>query len=246
MPIHDWARVDDSLFHNLEHGWVVELSRRLNHGLLPSGYFALIETIDHRPKPGYLAMEEPGRRYVDPGRPGDVRDVADELPAARWVFEAAHVEYATRAVTVRDADTHHVVAAVHIITPQDKRTRPRLERFVERAAGALSHDIHLLVVDLSPPGPWDPHGIHKAIWDHVQVAPFESPPGRPLTLAAYEAGRHRAAYVEPVGVGDVLPDMPLFLSPGRYVPCPLEETYLRAWEALPAVLREELLGPPLG
>ena len=47
---------------------------------------------------------------------------------------------------------------------------------------------------------------------------------KPLTLAAYSAGPVKA-YVEPVAVGDVMPDMPLFLDPDRHVPAPLEATY---------------------
>jgi hypothetical protein len=63
-------------------------------------------------------------------------------------------------------------------------------------------------------------------------------------LAAYEAGTELVAYVEPVAVGDALPDMPIFLAAGRYVPCPLEETYQTAWEQFPAPLRGPLESPP--
>ena len=41
------------------------------------------------------------------------------------------------------------------------------------------------------------------------------------------------AFVEPVGVGDTLINMPLFLEPGRYVSVPLEETYRTAFESVP-------------
>jgi hypothetical protein len=37
-----------------------------------------------------------------------------------------------------------------------------------------------------------------------------------LTLASYDAGPEYVAYVEFVGVGDELPDMPLFLKPEVY------------------------------
>jgi hypothetical protein len=36
-----------------------------------------------------------------------------------------------------------------------------------------------------------------------------------------------------VAVGDVLPDMPLFLEPGVYVSVPLEATYQAAWRGMP-------------
>jgi hypothetical protein len=50
--------------------------------------------------------------------------------------------------------------------------------------------------------------------------------------------------VEPVAVGDPLPDMPVFLTASQYVPCPLEATYRTAWEQLPAPLKEPLESPP--
>jgi hypothetical protein len=49
------------------------------------------------------------------------------------------------------------------------------------------------------------------------------------------------AYVEPVAVGDALPDMPLFLTPDRYVPCPLEAAYQATWAVFPPALRGPLL-----
>ena len=61
-------------------------------------------------------------------------------------------------------------------------------------------------------------------------------------MAAYSAGGIKTAYVEPIGVGDVLPDMPLFLEPEIYVPVPLEATYRTAWDVFPIALRGLLEG----
>lgn len=46
MPIHDWTRVPSGLFHDFHQGWTVAISRRLNAGLLPDGYCALIDMPD--------------------------------------------------------------------------------------------------------------------------------------------------------------------------------------------------------
>jgi hypothetical protein len=244
MPIQDWTRGDDLLFHSFHLGWVVELSGRLNLGVLPSSYFAMSETMDYRSRPGFLDMTEPEHPFVDPGRPGNLRIVEDCPPRTRWVFSSDQTAYASRAVTVRDADTHQVVAAILIVCQQDKRTEARLEKFVEQAVGALSHGIHLLIVDLFPPGRHDPQGIHKVIWDRVRDEPFALPPDKPLTVVAYRAGPETVAYVEPVAVGDSLPDLPVFLTADRYVPCPLEATYQAAWEQFPAPLKVPLESPP--
>jgi hypothetical protein len=45
-------------------------------------------------------------------------------------------------------------------------------------------------------------------------------------------------HIEPLAVGDSLPDMPLFLEPDLHVEVPLEPTYMRAWEAVPRRWRE--------
>ncbi len=45
MPIHDWTRVGAGVFHAFHHDWITELSRALNHGLLPLEYYALPEQI---------------------------------------------------------------------------------------------------------------------------------------------------------------------------------------------------------
>ena len=71
------------------------------------------------------------------------------------------------------------------------------------------------------------------IWEELSGRGFTPPPDKPLTLAAYEAGLTVRAYMEPVAVGDGLPDMPLFLEPGSHVSVPLETTSQDALAVLP-------------
>ena len=63
------------------------------------------------------------------------------------------------------------------------------------------------------------------------------PAGKPLIVASYIGGDIPTAYVESVGIGDPLPPMPIFLSDIRYIPAPLEPTYLEAWAVFPAMLK---------
>jgi hypothetical protein len=83
---------------------------------------------------------------------------------------------------------------------------------------------------LHPPWPRDPQGIHGVIWEELSG---QEPSDKPLTLVAYESALTVRAYVQPLAVGEVLSDMPLFLEPGAQVPVPLEATYQRAFAALP-------------
>jgi Protein of unknown function (DUF4058) len=130
-----------------------------------------------------------------------------------------------------------VIAVIEIVSPGNKSSRDALRAFVEKTTDLLRQGVHLLIIDLFPPTRRDPQGIHKAIWDELKDEPFELPADKPLTRAAYSAGFIKTAYVEPVAVGDLLPEMPLFLEPEAHVAAPLEATYQTAWNSCPAVLK---------
>jgi hypothetical protein len=95
-----------------------------------------------------------------------------------------------------------------------------LRAFVEKTAASLDKHIHLLIVDLHPPGKRDP-----------------------LTLAAYECGLSIRAYVVNVAVADPLTDMPLFVEPEKAVDVPLEATYQAAFATLPRRWQRVLEAP---
>jgi hypothetical protein len=111
----------------------------------------------------------------------------------------------------------------------------------------LLQGVHLMVIDLFPPGKRDPDGIHKAIWDEFCEEGFRFRKAKPLTLASYCAGDEdrpdKSAFIETIGIGDTLPSMPIFLTPDHYVRAPLETSYESAWKAFPNQLKV-LLDPP--
>ena len=240
MPIHDWTRVRLNRFHDFHQRWTIALSNALNAGRLPRDYFAMVEQRTSGSEADVVALETTPR--AEPGSAG----VAVELqpPRTRFVARADGARYAEKAnrLAVRHADGA-VVAVIEIVSPGKKHSRHALEDFTVKAVNFLAAGVHLLIVDLFPPGPRDPQGIHKAVWDRIHDEPFELPRDQPLTLAAYAAGDETVAYVEPVAVGDVLPDMPVFLAADRYVACPLEESYQTAWEQFPVPLRGPLESP---
>jgi hypothetical protein len=166
-------------------------------------------------------------------------------PKARFVTRSENAGYARKAnrITVRHPDGE-VVAVVEIVSPGNKDSRHAIRAFARKAVEFLQAGVHLLIVDLFLPSRRDPQGIHKLIWDRLRDEPFTLPPDKPLTVAAYAAGTETVAYVEPVAVGDPLPDMPVFLTADWHVPCPLEATYQTAWEQFPALLKRPLEAPP--
>lgn len=241
MPIHDWTRVRSNRFHDFHQSWTIALRNALNAGRLPPGYFALVEQKAAGPEADFIALKMPSPAKQSPG------GVAIELPPpkVRYVARTESAIYARKAnrITIHHPDGD-VVAVIEIISPGNKDSRHAILSFARKATEFLQGGVHLLIVDLFPPSRRDPQGIHKVIWDRLQDEPFTLPPDKLLTLAAYTAGSEMVAYVEPVAVGDRLPDMPIFLTPHFYVPCPLESTYQTAWEQFPAPLKGPLESPP--
>jgi hypothetical protein len=169
----------------------------------------------------------------------DVGGVATlDPPTARIVHRSESQSYARRAnrIVIR----HHlgrIIAVIEIVSPGNKDSRAALREFVEKAVGLLQQGIHLLVVDLFPPTPRDPMGIHQAIWDEVGDERFEFPTDKDRTLVSYESGDDRIAYIEPIAVGDALREMPFFLARDVHVAVPLESTYQATWDASPQEFR---------
>jgi hypothetical protein len=205
----------------------------LNAGRLPPGYTALTDQQTGGPIPDVLTLNRgpKGRGKVDSA--GGVV-VADAPPRSRFVIKSEGDTYAQRANRIKIQHRHgEIVAVIEIVSPGNKSSTNALRAFTRKAADLLWQGIHLLVIDLFPPSERDPQGIHKAIWDEVEVVPFELPPDKPLTVAAYQASPTKTAYVEPVAMGDELPDLPIFLTDFDYVAAPLEETYRASWAAFP-------------
>jgi hypothetical protein len=240
MPIHDWTRVRANRFHDFHQGWTIAIRNALNAGVLPPGYFAMAEQITGGPESDVITLELNAPSGPAPETPAGVA-VEAVPPKTRFVTQTDAAWYARKAnrVTVRHPDGD-VVAVIEIVSPGNKDSRHAVRSFVRKAVQFLQAGIHLLIVDLFPPNPRNPQGIHKAIWDRIRDEPFELPPDKPLTLASYAAGQSTVAYIEPVAVGEPLKDMPVFLAPNRYVACPLEATYLTTWNTVPAPLRSPL------
>lgn len=242
MPIHNWQRVDAGIFHHFHQNWVPEISRALNAGRLPAEYYALVEQVSGGRWPDILTLQGPAPAQPRLPEPSGGVLLEEAPPQFQFRLKADRDLYASKAsaVVVRHVSGHQVVAVLEVVSPGNRSDRRALEEFVTKATDLLHAGIHLLVVDLFPPGPRDPGGIHKVIWDTIIENDFALPKGKPLTLVSYAAGEYPEAFVEPLSLADRLPDMPLFLSPGIYVPVPLDPPYHTAWEAMPAYWREFL------
>jgi hypothetical protein len=236
MPIHDWSRIPAGLFHDFHQTWSVQIKLALNAGILPKGISALVEQRSGPWDSDVLAIERHGTPRVEFGKDGGVARLAPSV--TRFVGRTAKQIYATRAnrIVVKHR-LGRTIAVIEIVSPGNKDSRAALRDFVEKIIDFLRAGIHVLVIDLFPPTPRDPLGMHKVIWDEIEEQDFALPDGKDRILASYETGGVHAYYVEALGVGDVLPEMPLFLTNGWQVPVPLESTYQATWHANPEDFR---------
>ena len=160
-----------------------------------------------------------------------------ELKVANKSSSERYAELANRIVITQMLG--RTVAVIEIVSPGNKDSKRAFKEFLDKSLEFIRAGVHLLVVDLFPPTKRDPYGVHRAIWDEFEEEDvlFEFPPGKDRILASYDAGREKAAYVEPIALGGVMPNMPLFLFEGRHIKVPLEATYQTTWSVLPRDLQ---------
>lgn len=250
MPIHDWTRVTAGTWHDFHLAWIAEIRNALNGGILPADYYAQAEQIAGPFGPDVLALQMPDapvNGVLDSSATANEGGVAVSIapPRMRLTAEAEMDDYVLkrRTLIIRHTSGDRIVALLELVSPGNKSSWHGLRSFVGKAVEALYRGYHLLIVDLFPPGPRDPNGIHAAIWGEFSDAPFALPAGEPLTLAAYSAGPRKRVYIEPTAVGREIIDMPLFLEPEIYVNAPLEATYQAAYRGVPKRWQRVLEAP---
>ena len=238
MPAHDWTRVNDGVFHDFHQGWVVAIRDALNDGRMPPGFYAMAEQIAAGPKPDVIALK--ASKFDDGGFDTDRQNeggiaVLDHPPKVRFTADEERDIYAESAdrVTVRHSSADRIVAFIEILSSGNKNRPYMLQKFVERLNDALHDGIHLLLIDVHPPGKHDPHGIHAALWELRSEASHGVTAEEPLGFSSYRCNAGARAYFERISIGQPLPDMPVFLTPTRYVYVPLETAYTEAYRGVP-------------
>jgi hypothetical protein len=239
MPIHDWTRVEAGIFHDFHQEWSAAIKHALNAGILPPDYYALVEQVTTKPRDGKFGPDVLTLQTI-PGGDGAPAggSVALAAPPRTSTVVSGDRDFYRRkknVVVIRHVIGDRIVAVVELISPGNKASRKAFADLVGKVCDLLERRIHLLLIDLFPPTPRDLDGIHGAIWDELYGEPQPQPADKPLTAVAYESADDEVrGYVEPLAVGNPLPDMPVFLQPEACVMVPLERTYLTAWESVPA------------
>ena len=249
MPVHDWTKIFDGAFHDFHQTWIVNIKNKLNSGLLPDGYYAAAEQVIGGPSADVVTLDawqpmnktKRGERLPDDMSGGVA--LAETAPKVKYQFEADRRHYAGKAdhVALRHVSSHRLIAVIEIISPGNKNNNRALESLRKKVNTLLDKGVHLLLVDVLPPGPIDPHGLPFAlsITDHSDIPGVtDQEPFSLFSIRCAETGDILSGFVELVSREQPLPDMPLFLNEERYITVPLEETYMEAWRDVPAPWRK--------
>jgi hypothetical protein len=247
MPLHNWNHVEAGIFHAFHTAWIGEIQSALNHGLLPADYYALAEQ-----QAGGFVADVLARRIPTEDLAVDAAEspvsgassgssVVMELPQTA-VHESIEIDMVElrRTIAIRHVSQHKIVALIEIVSPANKDRRTHVGDFVDKTMRCLARGIHVLVVDVLALGKFDPNGMHCLIRDSATepTGPRVDSPPISATFVSYLAKRIRLeAFVEYPQLGQPLPAMPIYLDLARYVSVPLEATYQRAWEGMPAFWR---------
>jgi hypothetical protein len=246
MPVHDWTRVSDGTFHDFHYSWVLEIKRALKRGLLPEGYYVMAEQLGgDLGAPDVLTLQAAGPRAESAGPLPGTATLAESPPAVQARTTIARDPYARvqRTLVIRHTSEDRIVAMIEVLSPGNNSSRHAIRSFLNKAVAALDGGVHLLLIDVHPPGPRDPNGIHGAILNEIGTGDYMLAGERPLTAVAYRVGAAVECFVAHFAVGERIPDMPLFLTSENYVYVPLEAAYVAAWEDVPPQYQATLLAP---
>ena len=155
-------------------------------------------------------------------------------------------EYAAKAdrITVRHVSGHQPVATIELISPGNKDRGAAVEDFCQKSFDLWDAGRHLLIVDILPPNPHAPDGLHAALWSRRYASdPARVDVSKPFCLVSYRMIDKRShfvpeAYFTAAPGGSPLPDMPLFLTEREAVKVPLSAGYDEAWRTTPRQVRQ--------
>lgn len=250
MPVHDWTRVEEGIFHAFHTTWMGAIQNAMNGGLLPDSYYALAEQHFGRPVADVLTLHaSPAYDVPLPPLPEPAGGLAlAEAPPRvhrRQSFDASAIVHG-RSLAVRHVSGHRLIALLEIVSPANEDRESHVADLADKARQAMANGVNLVLVDLLPPGPHDRWGMHAEVLSRMDLldVPYELPGDQPLTVASYVAGPRLEVFANHLAIGQPIPETPLFLTRERYVNVPLEETYLVAYRGMPAFWRDVLEGRP--
>jgi hypothetical protein len=234
MPVHDWTKVDDGVFHDFHLSWLIEIKRALMRGLLPPGYYVMAEQVGgDLGTPDVLTLQAAGSEASPGGSLPGIATLTQSPPPVLIRARIARDTYARkqRTLVIRHRSNDRIVALIEVLSRGNKSSQHAIRTLLNKVVAALDAGIHVLLIDVHPPGPRDENGVHGAVLGEIGDHDYALPLGKPLTAVSYAGGANVVdALLAHYAVGDAIPDMPLFLTNEHFIYVPVEAAYMTAFE----------------
>lgn len=237
MNMHDWTRAVSGAFPHWHAYFIADIGRALAPEL-PEGFSVTVEQhLGKLATADLLALHASDPAAAWPPRQvsgrGAVAFAEKEPAVTRRVLLQPQPIRSGKTLTVRHASNDRIVALIEVISPGNK-TKDGVRVFVSKTVSAIEAGIHILVVDVLPPGKYDPQGLHGKISRQLTGKGEGPPADTPITFASYRAEWPvPVAYLRHLAPGGPVPDMPLALTPDYYVTVPLGLAYETAFKTIP-------------
>ena len=227
MPILDHSdrklRADFDSFHS---SWMVHIADDLNE-ILPKNFVARahakigVREVDVRTDE--LLTEEEKRQFIlyqppPPSSPG----IKATFPTELEVF-VKHIE----------REEERTVGVIEIVSPRNKDRPQARDKFVAKCSNLLSEGVSLIIIDILPVPFFN---LHNQLLLALKGAKgyLKENQGKPLYCTAYrqtfifeeEETPAIDCWTYSLNVSGILPELPLFITPGCAVPVDLEKTYM--------------------
>src|SRR5262249_8375703 len=147
-----------------------EIKRALMRGLLPKGYYVMAEQIGgDLGALDVLTLQAAASKPEPEDSLAGTATLTESPPAVHARTTIARDSYAKlqRTLVIRHTSNERIVAMIEVLSPGNKSSRHALRSFLDKAVAALDGGIHLLLVDVHPPGPRDPNSIHGAVLSEI-------------------------------------------------------------------------------
>jgi hypothetical protein len=232
MPLRDHFQqplADDYPWESVHSTWATTLAGRLNHGILPAGYYALPQVkFGGQVEIDVANVQQPS---VDPG--AATAAWAPPPPGLTALLDFTEVDVIEVRV-FRRLGGPQLRGTIELVSPRNKDRPAARLAFATKVASYLNQAIGVLVVDVITERQAN---LHEEIARHLGLAlePWQSPTNLyAIAYRTFPQGDHfqLEAWPEPLRLGEKLPTMPLWLDVDFSIPVPLEETYQASCETL--------------
>jgi len=213
------------------HGaWAAAMARLLNQGVLPPGYYAM-PLLD---RDGPVEIDVAALREQELAVPANGGQAAATwMPPAPSLAVAIELPVADEVevqVFADDGDPR-LTAAIELVSPRNKDRPQARQAFAVKCVGYLQQGSSVVVIDTVTTRRAD---LNAAILDMLRVGSNSSPTPSSLSAFSYQAVdrmeemQQLRLWPEPLGLGQPLPTLPLWIASDFSVPLDLEASYQAA------------------